>query len=67
MGTLYVLTYGFVLVVTHDRAYIIRRWGTTKDIGELANGPLLRTKCEEIPAPNITLEHIIFSFPVQGW
>ena len=50
-------------------AWNIRRWGTTRGLGELANGPLPDTKLDPVGSvrmPLRTLQHMIAA-EVNGW
>ena len=41
---------------------VIRRWGTTEGLGELASkGPLPATKLDKIPLVKFNKSHLIFS------
>jgi len=50
-------------------AWNIRRWGTSRGLGELANGPLPDTKLDPVGSvrmPLRTLQHMIAA-EVNGW
>jgi hypothetical protein len=42
----------------------IRRWGTTKGLGELVNGPTKETVID--PYGDITIDNPVFSLKVKG-
>lgn len=50
------------------RSDVVRLWGTTRGIGELAEGPTVETKLDPIP-PQVTIHmrHMIFMFDARGW
>ena len=66
-----VLTNGWVIVgtITGKRslsnAKVIRKWGTSRGIGELANGPLIDTVTD--PLGEVRIGKIVFSIPCTGW
>lgn len=73
-----VLTNGWVLVgvvedeheraLVFSRAAVLRRWGTTKGIGELAHGPLAETIVDVIAQrTDIERKNLLYSFECQGW
>ena len=78
---LYVLVHGWVLVGRVDdhpdsgdlpvrlvSGGVIRRWGTTAGVGELARGPLPGTVVDPLPS-GITIPQtsIVFALDVEGW
>ena len=74
-----VLTHGWVVVgLVEDqqengtlhfiRSKVIRRWGTTKGIGQLARGPLPDTLTDLIDAPSRIEGHaVLFTIDATGW
>ena len=78
---IFVLSHGWVLAgdvdtyndgegvdVVLSRGYTIRRWGTEKGIGELANGPLLSTVADAIDGDiRFSKSSVVFSFACKGW
>ena len=75
---LYVLDRGWILVgrvydanaeaVTLSKAVCLRRWGTSRGLGELTNGPTPQSTIDPLPADVRVPRHgIIFAFPVTGW
>ena len=76
-----VLTHGWVLAgavvddmeepesgIQFERAAVIRRWGTTRGIGQLVTGPTPLTELRPIPSELHALDNsYIFTFPVTGW
>ena len=75
-----VLTHGWVLVgvlenphegdqpMTLSRAAVIRRWGTTRGIGELASGPAPETVWDLVPERvSIPRGSLVYSVEATGW
>lgn len=74
-----VLVHGHVLALETDRiseedgiwfsrGITIRRWGTTKGLGQLAKGPMSASVLDPINAPGfIPRNAIIYYFVVVGW
>ncbi len=73
-----VLTNGWVLVGVveddHDQAIVfsraanIRRWGTSKGVGELCRGPLSETVVDLIPQrTKVERKNVLFDFECTGW
>jgi hypothetical protein len=73
-----VLVHGHVLVgIVEDmdehficlkRAATLRRWGTSKGLGELARGPMPNTVTDPIPSSvRIPIASVIYTFRVEGW
>ena len=69
---------GFVLVgvleddheqgIVFSRAAVIRQWGTTKGLGELADGPTSKTITDLIPQrTKVERRNIIYDFEARGW
>ena len=49
-----------------DRASVVRRWGTSKGLGELAmRGPLAHTVLDPIGMVWIEHQHVLFSIPCK--
>jgi hypothetical protein len=73
MKSILVLWYGWVVVgvwnkkeKTVEDAYCIRRWGTTKGLGELRDGPLPSTILE--PLGNISIsQKPLLVLEAKGW
>lgn len=71
MKKICVLDRGWVLVgdlkkdedeYTLENAFVIRRWGTSEGLGELAlNGPLKDTKLDKTPLVMFNKEHLIMT------
>lgn len=54
--------------LTFGRSAIVRRWGTTKGVGELEHGPLTRTVLDPLPeGVRLNSGKIIFQFQCQGF
>lgn len=72
MKTICVLPRGWVLVGNLEgtclkSAKVIRRWGTTKGLGELAaSGPTRETVLDDL-GDDVTIEAPIFTLPAPGW
>ena len=73
MKSIIVLWYGWVLVGRWDKkekrlyeAQVIRRWGTTKGLGELINGPLQETILEPIGDVDVP-QKPLFIIEAKGW
>jgi hypothetical protein len=73
-----VLSNGWVLVgvveddneqaLVFSTAATIRVWGTTKGIGQLAQGPLSATKVDLIPMrTKVEKRALLFDFEATGW
>lgn len=73
-----VLTHGWVLAgvvldqteeaVTFSRAAVLRRYGTTRGLGELAHGPLAATAWDPIPtAVRIPVHALVYTIAADGW
>ena len=74
---IFTLTHGFALygevsktldngTIVTKNSKIIRRWGTTKGIGELKTGALPNTKLDGLGEAHLNPDHIIFSIGVEG-
>lgn len=75
---IFTLTHGLVMygevaktledgTIAVNNSKIIRRWGTTKGIGELKGGALENTRLDGTGDDvHINPSHIIFSIPVEG-
>ena len=73
MKSILVLWYGWVVVGVYDKkektvkdALVIRRWGTTKGIGELRNGPLADTILDPVGDILIPQKPLIV-IEAKGW
>ena len=75
--TIVVLQRGWVVVgdlwesqtgIKLDNASVIRRWGTTKGLGQLAlEGPQAETQLEPCGTVEARHEAVIFRLPCTGW
>ena len=45
----------------------IRKWGTTKGLGELVNGPLKDTVCDEVGQVLVPMRALISLIPCKGF
>jgi hypothetical protein len=72
MKTICVMPRGWILVgnlegSTLRNAKVIRQWGTTGGLGELAaNGPTPSTKLDDL-AGEVSIGAPIFTLPAAGW
>ena len=73
MKSILVLWYGWVLVgeylpkdKTLKNAQVIRRWGTTKGLGELRDGPTRETILEPLGDVSIPQKPLIV-IEAEGW
>ena len=73
MKSILVLWYGWVVVGVYDRkartvkdAQCIRRWGTTKGLGQLRNGPLAGTVLEPLGDILVPQKPLIV-IEAKGW
>lgn len=73
MNRILVMTNGWVLVGKFDAdkqlledAKTIRRWGTSRGLGELKNGPLAQTKLDPLGDIAINNVQVLFSLEVGG-
>jgi hypothetical protein len=67
--TIMVLMNGWVLVGLKGDTFlldarVIRRWGTTKGLGELANGPLQATVLDYLGPVKVEPSNVLFTLPV---
>jgi hypothetical protein len=73
MKSILVLWYGWVLVGVWDKknkhlsdAHVIRRWGTSKGIGELRNGPLPETVLDPLGDVDVPQKPLLV-IEAKGW
>ena len=73
MQSILVLWYGWVVVGEYDRkaktvkdAHCIRRWGTTKGLGQLRDGPLSETVLEPLGDILVPQKPLIV-IEAKGW
>ena len=73
MKSILVLLYGWVVVGFWDSkgkrlsgAQVIRRWGTTKGLGELRDGPLPETLLDELGDIDIPQKPLLV-IEAKGW
>lgn len=73
-----VLPHGWVVVgeyaeaageVVLNRSMVIRRWGTTKGLGELVSGPTKSTVLDPAGTLRCAAANVVFSLPCEagGW
>lgn len=71
-----VLQRGWIVVghVTRDgdeltitNASVIRRWGTTKGLGQLVNGPTLTTKLDPCGVIRAHILTVVMTIDAPGW
>jgi len=53
--------------VTLTSASVIRRWGTSKGLGELANGPLSETKLDPAGTIRCHILAVVAAMDAPGW